>query len=95
LAYSSYTGDTFTITTTDGNEDFNAVNATAANNVYIAYIDDIAAGSSIAFTAVYSSNRNLVVLVRDGGISPIKEFITSAVFGANNTTITAIRTSDE
>lgn len=95
LAYSSWTGSTFTITTTDGNEDFLAVPATAANNVYIAYIDVLASSTTAAFTAVYLSNRNLVVLVRDGGVSPIKEFISSAVFGANNTTITAIRTSDE
>jgi len=94
LHYSSWTGSTFTVDTVDGNEDFGTVNATAGNDVYIAYIDELASASSASFTAVYSSNRNLVVIVRDGGGTPIKEFITSAVFGAANTTVTAIRTSD-
>jgi hypothetical protein len=46
------------------------------------------------FTGVYSSNRSLVIKVRDGGASPIKEFITSGVLGSNGGSVTAIRTSD-
>lgn len=94
LEYSAFSGSTFTITSTDGQEDFLAVNATSANDVYISYIDTLASGTSEQYTAVYSSDRSLVVLVRDGGASPIKQFITSATFGSANTSITAIRTSD-
>tara|TARA_R110000868_G_scaffold22586_1_gene92587 strand:- start:4120 stop:5838 length:1719 start_codon:yes stop_codon:yes gene_type:complete len=94
LEYSSYSGSTFTISSTDGQEDFAAVNATAGNDVYITYLDLTAAAISASFTAIYSSNRDLVVVVRDGGVSPIKQFISSATFSGSNTTVTAIRTSD-
>jgi hypothetical protein len=95
LEYSSYTGSTFTISSVDGQEDFLTTNAAVGNDVYITYVDKLAGGATEAFTAVYSTDRDLVVLVRDGGVSPIKQFITSATFGGSNTTITAIRTSDE
>jgi hypothetical protein len=95
LHYSAWATSTFTIDTTDGNEDFNTVNATAANNVYIAYIDVIAAGTTASFTGTYSSDRDLVVIVRDGDSTPIKQFITAAIFGSSPTTVTAIRTTDE
>jgi len=95
LEYSSYTGSTFTISSTDGQEDFATVNADAANDVYISYIDELASGTTASYTAVYSSDRNLVVIVRDGGGTPIKQFISAATFGSANTTVTAIRTSDE
>lgn len=94
LEYSSYTGSTFTISSTDGQEDFATVNASIGNDVYITYIDKLATAATASFTAVYSSDRDLVVVVRDGGVSPIKQFISSATFGSSNTTVTAIRTSD-
>jgi hypothetical protein len=84
----------FNITTTDGNEDFATVNASVGNDVWISYVDEEASATSASFTAVYSSDRDLVVVVRDGGGTPIKEFITSAVFGNANSTTTAIRTTD-
>lgn len=95
LHFSSWTGSTFTIDSTDGQEDFATVNATANNNIFIAYIDELAGGTSAAYTAVYSSDRDLVVIVRDGGASPIKQFITSATFVSSNSGVTAIRTSDQ
>jgi hypothetical protein len=96
LHYSSWTGSTFTIDTTDGQEDFLTVNATTGNNVFIAYIDYLYDGttSTDRFTSVFSTTRNLVVKVRDGGGSPIKEFISPASLGANGGSIAAIRTSD-
>lgn len=162
IKYSSYATDTFTVDTTyhgsaDANnpgnttaEDFATVNASASNNVWVAYIDDIAdspafsvnsgltigvdyviedvgttttwsnvgatgvAGevftatatgttgdgtvklnnTSEAFTSVFSSTRNLVVKVRDGGTSPIKEFLSSAQLTNSGGSSTAIRTSD-
>ena len=160
IKYSSRSGSTFTVDTTyhgsaDPNNpnnttanDFDTVSATAANNVWIAYIDDIADATAIAatslingteyviesvgttdftaigasantvgivftatgagtgtgtakpnntsasFTVVYSSDQNLVVRVRDGGASPIKEFLSPAVLGTAGGSSTAIRTSD-
>jgi len=96
LHYSSWTGSTFTIDSTDGQEDFLTVNATAGNNVFIAYIDYLYDGTTATdrFTSVFASTRNLVVKVRDGGGSPIKEFISPATLGTNGGSIAAIRTSD-
>lgn len=94
LHYSAWSGTTFTIDTTDGQEDFLSTNATAGNNVWISYIDTVAGSATETFTSVYNSDRDLVVKVRDGGGSPIKEFITSATLGSNGGSVTAIRTSD-
>lgn len=98
LEYSGYTGTgptTFTITTTDGNEDFNSVNASIGNDVYITYIDKLAASSSESWQAVHTSGTdNLVVKVRDGGGTPIKEFIQAWTFTSSSQTLNAIRTSD-
>ncbi|MDP5123422.1 MAG: hypothetical protein NWP84_06105, partial [Cyanobium sp. MAG_04] len=40
------TGDTFAISSTDGNEDFAATNANASNHVFITYIDKLAASTT-------------------------------------------------
>ena len=94
LSYDSWSNDTFSITTTDGQEDFGTVNATAGNNVYITYIDKLADSSSVTFTGVQTGSRQLVVLVRDGGSTPIKQFISSWSYTSSNQTINAIRTTD-
>jgi len=97
LHYSAWDGPTkiFTVDTTDGNEDFAAVNASIANDIYIAYIDELASGTTATFTSVQSGSRNLVVIVRDGDTTPIKQFISSWSQTSSNQTITAIRTTDE
>lgn len=139
----------YNIDTTDGNEDFAGVNANVGNDVYIAYIDELAAGSQIndgslvvgvtyvietvgtsdftlvgaasntpgviftatgtdgggngtvrtyaavaTFTSVQAGSRDLVVIVRDGGSTPIKQFISAWSQTSSNQTITAIRTTD-
>lgn len=94
LHYSSYTGDTFTIDTTDGNEDFALTNATALNNVFISYIDKLATAPLENFTCVFSSVRSLFIRVRDGGTSPIKTFETTGTLGFSGGQTTVIRTSD-
>jgi hypothetical protein len=94
LTYSSYTGSTFTITSTDGNEDFASVNATAGNSIFISYIDKVATASTATFTSVFLSTRPLFVRVRDGGVSPIKTFESTASLGSGGGSATAIRTSD-
>lgn len=86
---------TFTIDTTDGNEDFGTTNATSGNDVYIAYIDETASSGTASFTSVHASgSMNLVVVVRDGGGTPIKQFISAWTQTASNQTINVIRTSD-
>jgi hypothetical protein len=94
VPYTSYTGSTFTIGSTDFSGSGATDSATAGNDIYIAYIDEIASGTTATFNAVYSSDRTLFVRVRDGGASPIKQFETTATLGSNGGSATAIRTSD-
>ena len=61
------------------------------NAVFISYIDDIAASTSITFTTIYNGPRTLFARVRDGGASPIKTFENTVSLGAS---ISAIRTAD-
>lgn len=90
-AYTSWNGSTFTI----GSTDFSSNNASNGNNVFISYIDDVAAGATISFTSVYLSDRSLFVRVRNGGGgTPIKSFETTGTLGSSGGTTTAIRTSD-
>ena len=94
LEYSGFTGTDFAISSTDGQEDFAGANATSGNDVYITYIDDLTSSTSISFTGVQLGSRQLVVIVRDGGVAPIKQFISSWSYSSSNQTINAIRTTD-
>jgi hypothetical protein len=148
LHYSSWTGDSFIIDTTDGNEDFLGNEAAAANNVYLAYIDELALGDTIlatatvsgtayvikttgttdftaigaansspgtiftatgagsgsgdvyeqlataTFTSVQAGTRNLVLIVRDGASTPIKQYISSWSQTSSDSAISVIRTTD-
>lgn len=99
IKYTSWSGSTFTVdtawhTANDTQNDFDGVAATAGNDVYIAYIDELASSDTATFTSVQSGSRQLVVLVRDGGGSPIKQFISGWSQTASAQTITAIRTTD-
>lgn len=92
VAYTSWTGNTFTIGSTsfvDPND------ATSGNFVMLSYIDVLADDTSESFQLIYSTDRNLYVRVRDGGASPIKTFETPATLGSAGGSATAIRTSDE
>jgi hypothetical protein len=94
IPYSSWSGSVFTFTST---EDFSGDNASIANNVFISYIDKVATGSNPvteSFTSVFNSTRQLVVKVRDGGGSPIKEYISTGTLGSTGGSVTAIRTVD-
>lgn len=90
VEYTSYTGSTFTVTSTD----FSTNNATSGNNVFISYIDELASGTNASFTTVYASDRTLFIRVRDGGVTPIKTFETTGTLGAGGGSTTAIRTTD-
>ncbi len=90
VAYTSFSGSTFTIASTD----FSSDNAAAGNDVYISYIDKLATATSESFTVVYNANRALFVRVRDGGGTPIKTFESTATLTSGGGSVTAIRTSD-
>lgn len=90
IAFSSFTGSTFTITSTD----FSTDNAANANDVFISYIDKLAAATSESFTVVFLATRSLFVRVRDGGGTPIKTFETTGSLGSAGGSATAIRTAD-
>lgn len=91
ISYTSWTGSTFTITSTN----FSGDPATDGTGVWVAYIDKLAGATTESFTGVYVTDRDLVVINRDGGASPIKQFISSATLGSNGGSVTVIRTSDE
>lgn len=86
--------DTFTITS----HNFVANPATAPANVFITYIDKLAASTSEAFTTVYDSNRTLFIRVRDGGtagdLEGIKTAEGTAVLGTNGGSIGINRIAD-
>lgn len=90
VPYTSYTGSTFTI----GSTDFSSDNATTGNNTFISYIDKLAGATSESFTSVYLADRSLFVRVRDGASTPIKTFETTGTLGSAGGSATAIRTSD-
>jgi len=91
IAYTSWTGSTFTIAPTsfvDPND------ATAPRNVMISYIDRLADETAEAFTCIFGGSRNLYVRVRDGGGTPIKTYESAAVLGAAGGSAVASRISD-
>lgn len=87
--YTSWTGSTFTLTGTAANSYSNGA------DIFISYIDKLAAATSEAFTGVYSgSPRTVFVRVRDGGGTPIKTFETTGTLGVAGGSSTSIRTPD-
>jgi hypothetical protein len=89
-AYTSWSGSTFTI----GSTDFSSNNAANGANCFISYIDKLAASTSESFTAVFDATRTLFIRVRDGGGTPIKTFETTGTLGSSGGSATAVRTSD-
>jgi len=91
-AYTSWVTSTFTIASTD----FSGDNATSGNtpDVFIGYIDKLAAGTSEAVALVYNADRDLFVRVRDGGGTPIKTYEASASFTSTGGSATASRITD-
>lgn len=92
--FTSFTGSTFTIPSTSYSGD----NATAPANVFISYIDKLAASATESFTVVYTADRTMFVRVRDGGtagdVEGIKTFETTAALNTGGGGTTAIRTPD-
>lgn len=88
VAYTSWTGKVFTLTGTLPSA------LTSGANVFIAYIAELASGLTASFTAIYSSDRSLIIKVRDGGATPIKSFESPGTFASTGGSIAAIRTTD-
>lgn len=64
--------------------------ATATNNAFISYVDELAGSTVSAFTTVYHSPRTLYVRVRDGGTvngTPVKTFQTTLALGSATSAI--------
>lgn len=100
-AYTSYTGSTFTIASSDYSGANTATGGAgeAGNSMYIAYIDKMTASDPETFTVVFIGNRNLFIRARDGGTAgdalSIKTFETSGQITTAGGSTTIIRTSDE
>lgn len=94
VAYSSYSGNDFTLDA--GDVDWTGANvSTFPKDVFPAYIDVLCDGTEEAYTAVYKgSDNNILVRVRDGGATPIKTFEGNGVFGIASSSLAAIRQSD-
>lgn len=90
VTYTSWATSTFTIPSTD----FSGDNASQPRNVFISYIDRLATSDEETFQAIYDTDRNLYIRVRDGGGTPIKTFETPSTLGSAGGSATAIRTSD-
>jgi len=91
VAYTSWTGSTFSIASTD----FTGANAaTAPRNVMISYIDVLCDDTSEAFTTIYSSPRSLYIRVRDGGTTPIKTYESAGSLGSAGGSAVASRITD-
>ncbi len=101
----AYTGTTSTDFTgcsdpgdATGQTDFLGDPAAVGNDVFLSYLDKLAASVSESFTVVFASNRTLFVRVRDGGtagdLTGIKTFETTADLTAGGGGTTVIRTAD-
>jgi hypothetical protein len=96
--YSSFSGTTFTFTTT---QDFSSDNVNIGNGVMRAFIDttedtgtDGSPGSE-SFTAVKGAgNTQMTVTVRRGDNTPIVPYKANPIFGATGFSVDAIRNSD-
>jgi len=93
VVYSSFSGSTFTIPSTD----FSGTQAaTAGNNAFVTYIDRVATGTSETATFVYGgSPRSLFTRVRNATPgSEIKTFETTASVGSGGGSSTVGRIDD-
>ena len=99
VQYDSFAVNDFTITV-GPDDDWTGINvSTQPKDVFVAYIDVLADAATETFTAVHTTNVDLIVRVRDGGTAgdliPTKTFeATAAQFLATPVTVAAVRTTD-
>jgi hypothetical protein len=72
--------------------------ADSGADVFVAYIDVLADGTTESFTAVHATNRDILIRVRDPGTAgdnePIKTIENPAQFTGSPQTVTITRTPD-
>ena len=95
--YSAVDGGTKTFTITS--HDFSTNNASNAAGVYVSYIDDASAGTSISFNTVQTTTQTLFVEARNGGTGPaytdsIKPAKTTGTLNATGGSATISAVSD-
>lgn len=79
VSYTSWSGSTFTITSTD----FSGDNASSANGVMPAPIDKVAASPNESFAGIYSSPQEFVIKVTNGsGVTAKQPSITTTTYGS-------------
>jgi hypothetical protein len=88
VAYDSYSNSTFTLSSTLSNT------ISGGANAFVSYIDDVAENSTMSYGAKYTSDRSLIVKIRDGGLTPIQPITTTATFGVNGGSFNADLESD-
>ena len=98
VAYDSYSGSVFTLSTNIGFDVGDAANS------FVPFLDNLASGGtlgdedgSISTTVVYSSDIDVIGSVRNGNtstVSPIKPFPLSGQIGSGGFSVTAVRQSD-
>ncbi len=93
VPYTSYTGSTFTIASTDFSGSGDSDSATSGNNVFISYIDLETATTSESFTSVYNADRTLFIRVRNA-TAQIKTFESTGTLGSGGGSATTGRISD-
>jgi len=92
IAYTDWTGSTFTIGSTDFSD---PDDSTSGNNLFVSYIDKVATGGSEQVTLQYATDRTMFIRVRDGGGTPIKTYESTSPFTDAGGSATASRVSDE
>lgn len=90
-AYTSYTSATFTIASSDYT---GANEASQPRDIFVGYIDKLAAAGDESFTTVYDAPRTMFCRARWGGASPIKTAETTGALGTTGGSATINRLPD-
>lgn len=91
LAYTSWSGSTFVIPSTN----FSGDNATSGNDAFLGYIFKVATATTESFSAIHTgADRTMFYRVRDGGGTPIETIEGTQAFTATGGAVTINRQSD-
>jgi len=88
VEYSSFSGSTYTLVGTAPSD------AAIGNNVMRAFIDGVSTGGDQSYTAVQTGTNQVTIILRRGGVNPIRTFKGSATFGLSGFTAAVQRISD-
>ncbi len=95
IPYSSWTGSTFTLTSS---YDFSGTgvndSVAATNDIAIAYLDQVATATSHSFTGIYNADRQMVTRVLRGDNGPIVPSKATPTFSSTGFSIAAGRIDD-